>query len=80
MIGYLQIGIIFLGAVGAALLLGTGFAWLRFRREGAFPNQPAHASAADIAAAKRSAVTKMLLGLIIVLAAVRILFNVGLSA
>ena len=60
--GYLELGIIFLGSVGAALLLGTGAAWWRFRRTGVFPGQPEEASAEETAQALRGVRVRIAFG------------------
>ena len=75
--GYLEIGIIFVGAMGAALFLGTGAALLRYRRTGAFPGQPPDADPARTAGAVRGSVFKLVLGGVLVAVGVRTLFAVG---
>ena len=75
--GYLEIGIIFVGALGAALFLGTGAALLRYRRTGAFPGQPPDADPAQTAGAVRGSVLKLLLGGALAALGVRMLIGVG---
>ena len=75
--GYLEIGIIFVGAIGAALFLGTGAALLRYRRTGAFPGQPADADPVRTSGAIRGSVIKMVLGGALAAAGVRMLYSVG---
>ena len=60
--GYLELFIIFLGSIGLALLLGTGAAYLRYRRTGTFPGQPEDADAAATEAAARGARLRMAFG------------------
>lgn len=74
--GYLELGIIFGGSIGAALLLGTGAAVLRYRRTGAFPGQPEGATAEDTAAALRGARIKMGFGALLTALGVIILASV----
>lgn len=74
--GYLELGIIFVGSIGAALLLGTGAALLRFRRTGTFPGQPADADHTDTAQAVRGARIKMSLGAVLAVAGVMTLLSV----
>lgn len=61
---YTELFIFLVGAVGAALLLGTGAALLRFRRTGAFPGEEpdAHVAPAQV----RGAAVKCVLGAIII--------------
>ena len=75
--GYLELSIIFVGAIGLALVLGTGAALLRYRRTGAFPSQPADADDAAHAAALRGSAVKLVLGTALMLAGVWMLFRVG---
>lgn len=60
--GYFELGIVLVGSVGAALLVGTSAALLRYRRTGAFPGQPEEASTEDTAAAVRGAKIRIVLG------------------
>ncbi|QBI21680.1 hypothetical protein ER308_20315 [Egibacter rhizosphaerae] len=60
--GYLELFVIFLGSIGLALLLGTGTAYLRYRRTGSFPGQPEDARPEATAAAVRGAKVRMVLG------------------
>ena len=60
--GYLELFVIFLGSIGLALLLGTGAAYLRYRRTGVFPSQPADADAETVASAARGARLRMAIG------------------
>lgn len=61
---YTELFIFLIGAVGAALLLGTGAALLRFRRTGAFPGEEpgAHVERAQV----RGAAVKCVLGAVII--------------
>lgn len=71
--GYLELGIIFVGAIGAALLLGTGTAYLRYRRTGRFPSQPEVSGQWDTDAAVRGAKLKMVLGALLAVAGLAVL-------
>ncbi len=75
--GYLEIAIIFVGAIGAALVLGTGAALVRYRRTGAFPNQPTDASPEAVRGALRGSVLKLVIGVALVAAGLRMLAGVG---
>ena len=75
--GYLELSIIFVGAIGLALVLGTGAALLRYRRTGAFPSQPADADEATHAAAVRGSTVKLVLGAALTVAGVWMLVRVG---
>jgi hypothetical protein len=74
--GYLELGIIFFGSIGAALLLGTGAAMLRYRRTGAFPGQPADAVEEDTALAVRAAKRRMVFGALLTAAGAMALASV----
>ena len=60
--GYLELLVIFLGSIGLALLLGTGAAYLRYRRTGVFPGQGEDTDAETVAAVARAAKGRMFLG------------------
>lgn len=75
--GYLEIAIIFVGAIGAALVVGTGAALVRYRRTGAFPNQPGDASREAVRGALRGSVLKLVIGVALVAAGLRMLASVG---
>lgn len=73
---YTELVIFLVGAVGAALALGTGAALLRFRRTGAFPGRdPAEGSAAE-APAVRGAILRCALGLVVLASAAVVLLAV----
>lgn len=65
--GYLELFVIFLGSIGLALLLGTGAAYLRYRRTGVFPNQSEDTDAETVAATARSARLRMAFGALLAL-------------
>ena len=66
--GYMELGIIFFGSIGAALLLGTGAALLRYRRTGEFPGQPEDAPPEDTAQAVRAAKVRITFGTLLLIA------------
>lgn len=72
---YTELFIFLIGAVGAALLFGTGAALLRFRRTGAFPGQepgaPVEPSQVRGAAVKCAFGAVVIAGAVVSLAAVR---------
>lgn len=72
---YTELFIFLIGAVGAALLLGTGAALLRFRRTGAFPGEdpgaPVEPSQVRGAAVKCVLGAAIIAGALVGLAAVR---------
>lgn len=75
---YTELFIFLVGAVGAALALGTGAALLRFRRTGTFPgHDPAESpgSAAE-APAVRGAILRCAFGLVVLAGAAVVLLAV----
>lgn len=61
---YTELFIFLVGAVGAALAVGTGAALVRYRRTGRLPGQPAERGQ-DRAAARAAAVRCVLGGLVV---------------
>lgn len=74
---YTELVIFLVGAVGAALALGTGAALLRFRRTGAFPGrEQAEPPGSAEGPAVRGALLRCALGLVVLASAAVVLVAV----